>query len=239
MMQRLTLPMDDCYVTAAYLSPEYLAYYNRNHWGYDFGNKNKTAPILASAQGEVVVAGYDDTCGNIIIVKYSNAIYNDGDITVYNGKPFDILARYLHLSEIMCKVGDKVERGQVIGRMGNTGKVTSGPHLHFELDTDTRPEFYTWTPTVKGSNILKSGKSGTLVSPAELLTIGPGQKLALSSNAWADREDIALPIYTAVPSAPSTPDFQLEYTKLAANYNALLQSVSNFNADLLKNFKEV
>ncbi len=209
-MNNLIMPMDNCYLTADYKHPRYLAYYKYNHWGWDLGNNDKTAPILASASGEVVVTGHDNTGGNVIIVRY------DG-VTDRDGKTYDVIARYLHLSSIMCKVGDKIKRGQVIGRMGNTGKVSSGPHLHIEFDTDTRPQYHTWTPTVKGSNILKAGKSATVVDPKQLLTIGPGQVLTLSSIAWGEPEDIKLPAYQEDELvAPVQPDYKTLYEQAAA-----------------------
>lgn len=42
------------------------------------------------------------------------------------------LTRYCHLSKINVREGDKVDKGQVIGEVGSTGKST-GPHLHFEV----------------------------------------------------------------------------------------------------------
>ena len=43
-----------------------------------------------------------------------------------------IYTGYMHQSEILVQEGDKVEAGQLIGRIGNTGRVT-GPHLHLEV----------------------------------------------------------------------------------------------------------
>ncbi len=208
-MNKLTMPMNTCFLTADYKHPKYLAYYGYNHWGWDLGNNDKTAPILASAPGEIVVTGYDNTCGNVLIVLYNG-------VTDRNGKSFDVIARYLHLSSIMCKEGDRVKSGQVIGRMGNTGAVTSGPHLHIEFDTDIRPQYYTWTPTVKGSNILKNGKSNTVVDPKQLLTIGPGQTLTLSSIAWGESEDIKLPVYQEdEPDSTTDTDYKVLYEQTA------------------------
>ena len=51
---------------------------------------------------------------------------------------------YAHCSEVKVKSGQSIQRGEVIGESGATGRVT-GPHLHFELMHDgiyTNPEFY-------------------------------------------------------------------------------------------------
>jgi murein DD-endopeptidase MepM/ murein hydrolase activator NlpD len=78
--------------------------------------------ILASATGDVLIArtGWNGGYGTYIIIKHSN-----GTQTVY-----------AHLSALLVSAGDHVEQGQVIGKMGNTGRVrgsNNGTHLHFEV----------------------------------------------------------------------------------------------------------
>lgn len=203
-MQRFTLPMQDCYLTASFKHPAYLKYWGFNHFGWDLGNTNKTAPILALADGEIIQTGLDNTCGNVIIARYNDVVDNTGKVR-------DVIVRCMHLSSITCKAGDKVVRGQVIGRMGNTGTVSSGPHLHIEFDSDTKYPAY--TPTVKGSNILKAGTSATIIDPKQILTIGPGQELTKSSVAYAEPDDIKLPAYIE-PSQPASKTYTLNITKL-------------------------
>ena len=66
--------------------------------------------------------------GNIVLAKdfffNGNAVFIDHGLGVYT--------MYLHLSKILVRVGDFVERGQIIGLVGETGRVT-GPHLHWEI----------------------------------------------------------------------------------------------------------
>jgi murein DD-endopeptidase MepM/ murein hydrolase activator NlpD len=88
-----------------------LLYY---HTGVDFYGQN--IPIYAPADGVVVFA-------DALMVR-GNATYIDHGWGVYTG--------YLHQSEMYVEVGDQVERGQVIGQVGATGRVT-GPHLHWEI----------------------------------------------------------------------------------------------------------
>ena len=77
--------------------------------------------ILASASGQVQIArtGWNGGYGNYIIIKHGN-----GTQTVYG-----------HLNSILVSAGDYVEQGQVIGKMGKTGRVKgpTGIHLHFEI----------------------------------------------------------------------------------------------------------
>jgi murein DD-endopeptidase MepM/ murein hydrolase activator NlpD len=72
--------------------------------------------ILASKNGEVVERGYKENLGNYIIIEY----------------PQYIRFTYAHLSKVYVKEGDYVEIGQVVGRVGISGRST-GPHLHLEV----------------------------------------------------------------------------------------------------------
>lgn len=85
------------------------------HHGADFRAATGT-PVLAAADGQVIFVGYYGGYGKTVMVRHSN-----GYVT-----------RYGHLSRILVPHGRKVERGQWIGRTGNTGYST-GPHLHFEI----------------------------------------------------------------------------------------------------------
>ena len=85
------------------------------HTGIDYGCPLNT-PILASADGVVVYAGWDKTgYGNMVIL-----LHPDGRATLY-----------AHLSSIYVKLGEKVKQGSLLGHSGSTGNST-GPHLHFE-----------------------------------------------------------------------------------------------------------
>ena len=66
--------------------------------------------------GRVIAAGKDTILGNYIIVKHPS-----GYSTVYG-----------HLNKILVKRGKIVRKGEIIGRVGQTGRAT-GPHLHFEI----------------------------------------------------------------------------------------------------------
>lgn len=76
-------------------------------------------PIVAAEKGEVVRASWFDGYGNCVDI-----LHEDG-----------MLTRYGHMSEINVKEGQKVIRGQLIGKVGSTGNST-GPHLHFEVRPD-------------------------------------------------------------------------------------------------------
>ncbi len=83
------------------------------HMGTDF-NGAVGEPVLAPARGRVALVGSFYLGGNVIYLDHG-----DGLVTAY-----------LHLSEQEVQEGDLVERGQLIGRVGATGRVT-GPHLHW------------------------------------------------------------------------------------------------------------
>jgi murein DD-endopeptidase MepM/ murein hydrolase activator NlpD len=72
-------------------------------------------PVHVTASGRVTVAGREGGYGNMVEVDHGNGFST----------------RYGHLSAIEVKVGQHVRLGQVIGRIGSTGRST-GPHLHYE-----------------------------------------------------------------------------------------------------------
>lgn len=99
-----------------------------NHHGIDVvTSKNET--VKACLGGTVIYAGYTRKDGHIIIVAH----------------PGDFVSVYKHNKTLLKKVGRKVQLGDPIAVVGNTGENTDGPHLHFELwyrQSPVNPESY-------------------------------------------------------------------------------------------------
>ena len=74
-------------------------------------------PVCAVLDGTVVAAGWNDDTG------YTIQIQHEGDIITF----------YKHNGKLLKKVGDKVTAGTTIALLGNSGRLSSGAHLHFEL----------------------------------------------------------------------------------------------------------
>lgn len=92
----------------------------RMHNGNDWGARTGT-PIYAAASGVVLKAGPNGGFGNFVLIGHDSSI---------KGKY--VTTGYAHQSRIAVSVGQRVQRGQVIGYVGNTGLSTT-PHLHFEV----------------------------------------------------------------------------------------------------------
>ncbi|SHE99485.1 peptidoglycan DD-metalloendopeptidase family protein [Desulforamulus putei] len=87
----------------------------RMHTGVDLA-RPYGSPVGAYNAGRVIRAGWYGGYGKCVDISHGNGI----------------VTRYAHLSSINVSVGQTVERGQNIGRVGSTGR-SSGPHLHFEV----------------------------------------------------------------------------------------------------------
>ena len=85
------------------------------HGGIDYKARRGT-PVLATATGKVVKAGRHGGYGKLVEIDHGNGM----------------TTRYAHLSRIKVKIGQKVIKGGVIGKVGSTGRST-GPHLHYEV----------------------------------------------------------------------------------------------------------
>jgi murein DD-endopeptidase MepM/ murein hydrolase activator NlpD len=100
------------------------------HKGIDIRVK-RGAPVVSSARGRVVFTGYLALEGETVVIDHGQGI-----VTIYS-----------HLRRILAKMGSLVEKGEVIGRVGSTGRSTA-PHLHFGLyvhGTPVNPLYY-WLP---------------------------------------------------------------------------------------------
>ncbi len=73
--------------------------------------------VKAVTKGIVVFSGWNPDTGNTLILKHDN----------------DVMTMYKHCAKVFKEVGDEVGKGDVIASVGNTGELTTGPHLHFEL----------------------------------------------------------------------------------------------------------
>ncbi|MCI8829883.1 MAG: peptidoglycan DD-metalloendopeptidase family protein [Lachnospiraceae bacterium] len=86
-----------------------------NHKGMDIG-ASTGSNIVAAASGTVTISTYSASAGNYVMISHGGGVS-----TVY-----------MHCSSLLVDVGDKVNAGDVIAKVGSTGYST-GPHLHFEI----------------------------------------------------------------------------------------------------------
>ena len=86
------------------------------HSGLDIGSP-RGREIKAPASGKVVAAAHDTRMGNFIRINHG----------------YGIETTYGHLSKMFVRYGKRVKRGDVIGLVGNTGRFSTGPHLHYQV----------------------------------------------------------------------------------------------------------
>jgi hypothetical protein len=86
------------------------------HYGVDIVSKSNE-PVKSIADGTVIFASWTMDAGYVLAVQHRGSM-----ISVYK-----------HNSALLKKVGNFVNGGEVISIIGNTGEITTGPHLHFEL----------------------------------------------------------------------------------------------------------
>ncbi|MEM8860516.1 MAG: M23 family metallopeptidase [Chloroflexota bacterium] len=112
-------PGDGWIVTSGYATEEYFQQFGDWHTGHDLAKSAEGGELIyAIADGIVKFAAFagEDGFGNLIFIKH-----NDNQFS-----------RYAHLREISVSRGEEVTAGQVIGRLGTTGRST-GNHLHFDV----------------------------------------------------------------------------------------------------------
>jgi lipoprotein NlpD len=88
----------------------------KQHFGIDLTAASKDN-VIATLDGTVIYAGFDPNYGNVIFLQHKN----------------DFISIYKHNDILLKEVGDRVVAGEAIAIVGNTGELSTGPHLHFEL----------------------------------------------------------------------------------------------------------
>ncbi|MDR0315469.1 MAG: M23 family metallopeptidase [Treponema sp.] len=86
------------------------------HKGIDISTYRAGDPIVATADGQIVTIDYADDFGNYVIIRHKHGYYT----------------RYAHMLSFRVRVGQRVQQGETIGYIGNTG-LSTGPHLHYEV----------------------------------------------------------------------------------------------------------
>jgi murein DD-endopeptidase MepM/ murein hydrolase activator NlpD len=90
--------------------------YTKKHYGIDIVAQ-KNEPIKAVADGTVLLASWTQDSGYVIAIQHDN----------------NLVSFYKHNSTLLKKVGESVKMGEKVAIIGNSGELTDGPHLHFEL----------------------------------------------------------------------------------------------------------
>ena len=88
----------------------------KDHFGIDLVSV-PNAMISAVLQGTVIFSGWTLETGYVIYIQHET----------------DLISVYKHNAELLKNTGDKVKAGEAIAIIGNTGELSTGPHLHFEL----------------------------------------------------------------------------------------------------------
>ena len=86
------------------------------HFGIDIVS-NANEPIKATLDGTVILSNFTSETGYVIAIQHGN----------------NLISFYKHNSALLKKAGDFVKAGEVVAIIGNSGELSSGPHLHFEL----------------------------------------------------------------------------------------------------------
>jgi murein DD-endopeptidase MepM/ murein hydrolase activator NlpD len=118
------LPLGVARLSSKYSASRFHPIRNRAmpHEGIDFAAP-RGSPIMAAARGRVIRAGNFSGYGLMVEIDHG----------------FGFVTRYGHASKILVRVGQTVQRGDVIANVGSTG-IATGPHVHYEVRLNGQPQ---------------------------------------------------------------------------------------------------
>jgi len=120
--ERPVRPADNPHLDQTYTYGSTMGGNFQQHQGVEF-NVPEGTPIHAIGNGEVAFAGEAEAEALTVVIRHDEPI--EGDV---------VWSTYFHNSELLVEAGDRVSRGQLIARAGNTGRATND-HLHLEIHT--------------------------------------------------------------------------------------------------------
>ena len=197
--QNLIFPVNNARITAGYKVSKYETLGYGRHYGTDYvdadhigeiGNRN----IMASGLGKIYRSGWDRNVGYFACIVYPDALIME------NGRRTkkDVAVRYWHMKSLdIPTVTDttnpvEISKNEVIGTMGQEGKVANGIHLHVECDTDVTPEYTYWAPTHFASPHIFQNGTDTTISPGAVFQVGSNQRVGINSEylgSWVLEDD--------------------------------------------------
>ena len=197
--QNLIFPVNNARITAGYKVSKYETLGYGRHYGTDYvdadhigeiGNRN----IIASGLGKIYRSGWDRNVGYFACIVYPDALIME------NGRRTkkDVAVRYWNMKSLdIPTVTDttnpvEISKNEVIGTMGQEGKVANGIHLHVECDTDVTPEYTYWTPTHFASPHIFQNGTDTTISPGAVFQVGSNQRVGINSEylgSWVLEDD--------------------------------------------------
>ena len=95
---------------------------SKKHYGIDIAAPKNT-PIKSAMAGTVIISDWTLETGNIIGIQHKN----------------NLVSFYKHNSVLLKKIGSFVKAGEAVAIIGNTGQLSDGPHLHFEIWHNGQP----------------------------------------------------------------------------------------------------
>jgi murein DD-endopeptidase MepM/ murein hydrolase activator NlpD len=116
---------DNAYIDQTYRYGSTMGGNFQQHQGVEFNNPDGT-PVHAIGAGRVVYAGRAEQGALTVAIRHDTTVTGPG------GDRLRIFSVYYHNSELRVQVGDEVEAGDVIAKVGNTGRATND-HLHLEV----------------------------------------------------------------------------------------------------------
>ena len=182
-MQVLRLPVDRAVVTAGYKNIAYRDHFRFHHYGCDY--YDPSGIVRAPGRGRVLAAGRDSIYGGVVVLRL------DMSYVPHTGQVLDLAVRFYHMDRVGVDAGDIVDPGDRLGRLGNSGQTSTGPHLHVEISLDA--DHYDRVPGLVGSSTFFEAGPDRTINPAWVFTLAPGQTITRQDEIFSTAEDTWLP----------------------------------------------